>query len=56
MRNAICHHELDHIQHFFQKTRITRTLLEISRCRRAKQWQRNVQISVLHVQSCFLAN
>ena len=30
--------------------------LEISRCSRAKQRQRNVQKSVLHVQSCFFAN
>ena len=30
--------------------------LEVSRCSRAKQRQRNVQKSVLHVQSCFFAN
>ena len=30
--------------------------LEVSRCGRAKQRQRNVQKSVLHVQSCFFAN
>ena len=30
--------------------------LEVSRCGRAKQWQTNVQKSVLHVQSCFFAN
>ena len=29
---------------------------EVSRCSRAKQRQRNVQKSVLHVQSCFFAN
>ena len=28
--------------------------LEVSLCSRAKQQQRNVQKSVLHVQSCFL--
>ena len=30
--------------------------LEVSRCSRTKQRQRNVQKSVLHVQSCFFAN
>ena len=30
--------------------------VEVSRCSRAKQRQRNVQKSVLHVQSCFFAN
>ena len=30
--------------------------LEVSRCSRPKQRQRNVQKSVLHVQSCFFAN
>ena len=35
---------------------VTRKFLEVSRCSRAKQWQRNVQKSVLHVQSCFFAN
>ena len=30
--------------------------LEFSCCSRAKQRQRNVQKSVLHVQSCFFAN
>ena len=30
--------------------------LEVSRCSRAKQRQRNVKKSVLHVQSCFFAN
>ena len=38
------------------KKRVTRKLLEVSRCSRAKQRQRNVQKSVLHVQSCFFAN
>ena len=33
--------------------RVTRKFLEVSRCGRAKQRQRNVQKSVLHVQSCF---
>ena len=36
--------------------RVTKTFLEVSRCSRAKQLQRNVQKSVLHVQSCFFAN
>ena len=30
--------------------------LEVSSCSRAKQRQRNVQNSLLHVQSCFFAN
>ena len=33
--------------------RVTRTFLEVSCCTCAKQWQRNVQKSVLHVQNCF---
>ena len=36
--------------------RVTRKFLEVSRHSRAKQRQRNVQTSVLHVQSCFCAN
>ena len=36
--------------------RVTRKFLEASRCSRAKQRPRNVQKSVLHVQSCFFAN
>ena len=36
--------------------RVTRKFLEVSRNSRAKQRQRNVQKSVLHVQSCFFAN
>ena len=32
--------------------RVTRKFLEVSRCSRAKQWQRNVQKSVLHVNRC----
>ena len=36
--------------------RVTKKFVEISRCSRAKQRQRNVQKSVLHVQSCFFAN
>ena len=35
---------------------VTKKFLEFSRCSRAKQWQRNVQKIVLHVQSCFFAN
>ena len=38
------------------KKLVTRTFLEVSSCSRAKQRQRNVQKSVLHVQSCFFAN
>ena len=33
--------------------RVTKKFLEVSRYSRAKQRQRNVQKSVLHVQSCF---
>ena len=33
--------------------RVTRKFLEVSCCSRAKQQQRNVQKSVLHVESCF---
>ena len=36
--------------------RVTKKFLEVSCCSRAKQRQRNVQKSVLHVQSCFFAN
>ena len=36
--------------------RVTKKFLEVLRCSRAKQWQRNIQKSVLHVQSCFFAN
>ena len=36
--------------------RVTKKFLEVSRCSRAKQRQRNGQKSVLHVQSCFFAN
>ena len=35
---------------------VTKKFLEVSRCSRAKQRQKNVQKSVLHVQSCFSAN
>ena len=35
--------------------RVTRKFLEFSRNSRAKQRQRNVKKSVLHVQSCFFA-
>ena len=35
---------------------VTKKFLEVSRCSRAKQRQRNVQKSVLHMQSCFFAN
>ena len=42
----------------FPQKCVTKTFLEVSRCSRAKQRQRNVQKSVLHVQSCccFFAN
>ena len=36
--------------------RVTRKFLEVLVFSRAKQRQRNVQKSVLHVQSCFFAN
>ena len=39
-----------------EKKRVTKKFLEVSRCSRAKQRQRNVQKNVLHVQSCFFAN
>ena len=35
---------------------VTKKFLKVSRYSRAKQRQRNVQKSVLHVQSCFFAN
>ena len=35
---------------------ITKKFLEVSRCSRAKQRRRNVQKSVLHVQSYIFAN
>ena len=35
--------------------RVTRKFLEVSRCSRAKQRQRNVQKSVLRVESSFFA-
>ena len=36
--------------------RVTKKFLEVLRCSRAKQRQRNIQKSVLNVQSCFFAN
>ena len=36
--------------------RVTKKFLEVLRRSRAKQRQRNIQKSVLHVQSCFFAN
>ena len=36
--------------------RVTKKFLEVSPCSCAKQGQRNVQKSVLHVRSCFLVN
>ena len=38
------------------RKRVIKTFLEVSRCSRAKQRQRNVQKSVLQVQRCFFAN
>ena len=35
---------------------VTKKLVKVSRYSRAKQRQKNVQKSVLHVQSCFFAN
>ena len=35
--------------------RVTRKFLEVSCCSHAKQWQRNIEKSVLHVKSCFFA-
>ena len=35
--------------------RVTKKFVEVSRCSRSKQRQRNVQKSVLHVQSYFFA-
>ena len=65
MRNASGHQsknerqqkksEQDHIQHFRHKT-CNWEVLGVSRCRRAKQRQRNVQKSVLQVKSFFFAN
>ena len=43
------------VRHFLQKT-CNKEVSEVSHCSRAKQRQRNVQKSVLHVQSCFFAN
>ena len=34
---------------------VTRKFLEVSCCSHAKQWQRNIEKSVLHVKSCFFA-
>ena len=34
--------------------KVNKKFLEVSHCSRAKQRQRNVQKSALHVQSCFL--
>ena len=39
-----------------EKKRVTRKLLEVSRCSRTKQRGRNLKKSVLHVQSCVFAN
>ena len=38
------------------KKRVTKKFLEVSRCSRAKQRQRNPQKSVLHVQNCFFVS
>ena len=39
----------------FPIKRLTKKFVEVSRCSRSKQRQRNVQKSVLHEQSCFFA-
>ena len=39
--------------YIFSIKRVTKKFLEVSSCSRAKQWQRNVQKSVLKVQSYF---
>ena len=52
VRVAVKKSEQEHMRHFLHKT----CDQEVSRCSRAKQRQRNVQKSVLHVQSCFSAN
>ena len=54
---AVCEKEVNENTYgnFLQKS-VTKKFLEVSRCSRAKQRQRNVQKSVLHVQSCFFAN
>ena len=57
MRNASRHQfkkkmsRSEHVRHFLHKK-----VSEVSRCSRAKQQQRNLQKSVLHVQSCCFAN
>ena len=38
------------------KKRVTKKFLEVSRCSRAKQRQRNPQKSVLHMQNCFFVS
>ena len=56
MRGSKTKSEQEHLRHFLRSIkRVTRKCLEISRCSRAKQRQRNVQKSVLHMQSCFFA-
>ena len=52
---AVKKNEQEHVRHFLHEW-VTRKFLEVSHCSRAKQWQRNEQKSVLHVQSCFFAN
>jgi len=50
--------EQDQVQHFHHKTcnRVTEVFLEVSPRSRAKERQRTVQKSVLHVQRCFFVN
>ena len=50
---AVKKSEQENVRHSSIK-RVTKKFLEVSRCSRAKQRQRNVQKSVLHVQSYFL--
>ena len=43
--------EQEHLRHFLHTERATRKFLDVSRCSRAKQRQRHLQKSVLHL--CF---
>ena len=43
--------EQEHLRHFLHTERTTRKFLDVSRCSRAKQRQRHLQNSVLHL--CF---
>ena len=65
MRNASCHQCKEKMSGSEKKKKVNentydissiKKFLDVSRRGRAKQRQRNVQKSVLHVQSCFFAN